>query len=163
MKDKGYKCDFIDMTIPECSEKACVLIIRDFCKRVTQKRIYKEINSFSWDSKYFDTRRNKVLNKRARSNVILLDGQSQKPDYKNKKGTIIDSEKLKVFSNFKNKSIKKLQNILKKNKSSTIIAPLICEGNRYFDLEKCGIGFHGDCERRKVICLSLGCDNYKIR
>jgi uncharacterized protein YjdB len=33
---------------------------------------------------------------------------------------------------------------------------LICEGNRYFDLRKCGIGWHGDAERRKVIALRLG-------
>ena len=32
---------------------------------------------------------------------------------------------------------------------------LICEGNRYYDLKKCGIGFHGDVERRKVIALGL--------
>ena len=33
---------------------------------------------------------------------------------------------------------------------------LICEGNHYFDPENCGIGFHGDAERRKVICVCLG-------
>ena len=32
---------------------------------------------------------------------------------------------------------------------------LLAEGNRYYD-EKSGIGFHGDSERRVVICLSLG-------
>ena len=33
---------------------------------------------------------------------------------------------------------------------------LICEGNRYFDIKKCGIGWHGDSERKKVIGLRLG-------
>jgi len=33
---------------------------------------------------------------------------------------------------------------------------MICEGNKYFDLKKCGIGYHGDSERRKVIAFRLG-------
>ena len=32
------------------------------------------------------------------------------------------------------------------------------EGNYYYDLKKCGIGFHGDTERRKVVGMRLGCD-----
>ena len=30
------------------------------------------------------------------------------------------------------------------------------EGNLYYDTSKCGIGFHGDSERKKVIACSLG-------
>lgn len=33
---------------------------------------------------------------------------------------------------------------------------LVCEGNYYYDVKKCGIGFHGDAERRKVIGVRLG-------
>ena len=33
---------------------------------------------------------------------------------------------------------------------------LYCEGNQYYDLEECGIGFHGDSERRIVIAARLG-------
>jgi hypothetical protein len=32
----------------------------------------------------------------------------------------------------------------------------VCEGNYYYDARKCGIGFHGDTERTRVICLSVG-------
>ena len=32
---------------------------------------------------------------------------------------------------------------------------MVCEGNRYFDLKKCGIGFHGDAERRQVVGVRL--------
>jgi hypothetical protein len=35
---------------------------------------------FKWDEKYFDTRRQKVLNKHARKNVCFSDNY-QKPDY----------------------------------------------------------------------------------
>jgi hypothetical protein len=30
------------------------------------------------------------------------------------------------------------------------------ELNYYFDISKCGIGWHGDSERRKVVALRLG-------
>ena len=33
---------------------------------------------------------------------------------------------------------------------------MVAEGNYYFDVAKCGIGFHGDAERKKVIALRLG-------
>ena len=33
---------------------------------------------------------------------------------------------------------------------------LQCEGNYYYDVTKCGIGFHGDGERKRVIGLRLG-------
>ena len=33
---------------------------------------------------------------------------------------------------------------------------MICEGNRYFDVNKCGIGWHGDAERKKVVAIRLG-------
>ena len=33
---------------------------------------------------------------------------------------------------------------------------LVAEGNYYYDISKCGIGFHGDSERRKVIAVRLG-------
>ena len=48
------------------------------------------------------------------------------------------------------------------NKAENIIikAPneenLECEGNRYNDINKNGIGWHGDAERKKVIGLRLG-------
>jgi hypothetical protein len=33
---------------------------------------------------------------------------------------------------------------------------LMVEGNYYYDVDKCGIGFHGDSERKKVIAIRLG-------
>jgi hypothetical protein len=42
--------------------------------------LHKELRMFEWDSKYFDTRRQKVLNKHARHNVCFNDNY-QEPDY----------------------------------------------------------------------------------
>jgi len=33
---------------------------------------------------------------------------------------------------------------------------LVAEGNYYYDINKCGIGYHGDAERRKVIGIRVG-------
>ena len=33
---------------------------------------------------------------------------------------------------------------------------LICEGNRYYDVSKTGIGWHGDTERKRVFGVRLG-------
>ena len=47
--------------------------------------------------------------------------------------------------------------------SKTKVVINVVEGNRYYDLKKTGIGFHGDTERVVVICLSIGCWNYPMR
>ena len=33
---------------------------------------------------------------------------------------------------------------------------MVVEGNYYYNINTCGIGFHGDAERNKVIGLRLG-------
>ena len=133
-------------------EKASVLIIRQYVKPSEHNSIYDEMNTFAWDTKYWDTRRGQVLNKIARSNVVILDDISQEPDYINKKGRIIDGNTLSNFSAVKRRLIHDITTAISNDKGNN----LICEGNRYYDLKKCGIGYHGDVERRKVIALSLG-------
>ena len=34
--------------------------------------------------------------------------------------------------------------------------PLNAEANYYYDITKCGIGYHGDAERRKVVAVRMG-------
>tara|TARA_B110000908_G_C10258235_1_gene457145 strand:+ start:812 stop:1597 length:786 start_codon:yes stop_codon:yes gene_type:complete len=133
-------------------EKAAVLIIRQYVKQEEHNNVFREMNTFDWDKKYWDTRRGRVLNKRARSNVVILDDITQEPDYEHKKGRIIDGNTLSTFSVVKQRLIHDITTAIGNDKGKN----LICEGNRYYDLKKCGIGYHGDAERRKVIALSLG-------
>ena len=129
-----------------------VLVVRDGLKNILEinnsslNDLYSEMNSFEWDRKYFDTRRQKVLNKHARANVCFGD-ESVEPDYENKKGRVVGYD-----------SVQSLRFV--KENLSTMFGEkcdnLICEGNRYFDLKKCGIGYHGDAERRKVVAFRLG-------
>lgn len=157
LKKKGIICQFYnlkdylkddveDLTI---IEDAAILIIKnglkDLCD-IDSKEMLKEQLSFEWDKHYWDVRRKKVLNKIARHN-LCYGNEGQEPDYENKLGRII------ALSNAPN---------LKKWKDSleTFFGPkannLELEGNLYYDVKKCGIGFHGDGERKKVIACSLG-------
>ncbi len=155
----NIKCEIINMN--KYNESAGVLILRNYITKKKQYKIFNEMNNFQWDSKYWDTRRKRVLNKHARSNVVFVDGITQEPDYKNKKGTIINTKNVKHLYSFKKNIISNLKKALKNTTTKSI--PLIVEGNRYFDLKKCGIGYHGDSERTRVVCLSLGADEYPMQ
>lgn len=127
---------------------AYVLVARSAVNSIlaqdSDTKIYNELLEHEWDSKYYDTRRKKVLNKHARKN-ICIDEKEQKADYENKKGTVVAWKSLKNLKKFK----KKLEKILE-------FKGLKAEGNLYSDPDKNGIGFHGDSERRKVIAIRLG-------
>jgi hypothetical protein len=87
----------------------------------------------------------KVVNKHARHNLCF--GESnQEPDYKNGKGRVYAFNDLPQLNNLK----KKLMKLHKKNKN------IVAEGNYYYDINKCGIGYHGDTERKIVIGVRLG-------
>ena len=155
---ENYLCELKNLNdlyneFPEdFNEEASILIIRNgidfFIKdKGNTKQFFEEMNTFKWDDKYYDTRRSKVLNKRARTNVCF--GQeSIEPDYENKQGRIIAYDDVPLL-----KLVKLKLPLIIGNKGKD----LICEGNRYYDIKKCGIGWHGDSERKKVIGLRLGC------
>tara|TARA_Y100000591_G_scaffold247537_1_gene218635 strand:- start:822 stop:1568 length:747 start_codon:yes stop_codon:yes gene_type:complete len=123
-------------------ERPELLIIRNAIQN--HSKIFIELNNLEWDAKYFDTRRQKVLNKHARTN-LCFSNYSQKADFENKKGTIISYDEVPELN-----SARKLimDSINEKN--------LECEGNNYHNINKNGIGWHGDAERKKVIALRLG-------
>jgi len=130
-------------------EPAGLLIIRNGVSKLTNEsatNMLEEQLQFEWDKKYWDNRRSKVLNKLARYNVCY-GKKSQKPNYENKKGTIIAFNDVPILSKWR-------------DTLSTVFGEkakdLEVEGNLYYDTRKCGIGFHGDSERKKVIACSLG-------
>jgi hypothetical protein len=108
------------------------------------KYLYNEQKTLSFDKKAF--MRGKIVNKIARWNSCFAD-KSQKPDYENKKGTIINFKNVPFLNSLRNKLHKYFGKKAKK---------LYAEMNYYYDLDNCGIGFHGDTERRIVICVRLG-------
>jgi len=151
----GLKCEMhcLNDLFDGNTADAHVLVVRKgvrmFLKGENDENdLRSEMDGFEWDDKYFDTRRQKVLNKRARTNVCF-GFRSSEPDYERKKGRVVGFDQVKCL------------NMVKVGLKETLggkCAELVCEGNRYFDLKKCGIGFHGDGERRKVVACRLGSD-----
>lgn len=87
-----------------------------------------------------------MLNKIARGNLCFAK-HSQDADYPNGKGTVIAYRDVPILKYLR----KQLKHFIgPKGKK------LQCEGNYYTDISKCGIGYHGDGERRKVIGVRLG-------
>ena len=172
----GYTCELIDLgatlntasnigrtgDITDWGFQAGVLIIRRFVKRDDRIKLYGEVTSIEWDRKYYDTRRKRVLNKHARGNLVFVDNFEQEPDYENKKGRVVDIKTLETLDRIKTSLLDGISSGLTEGGSVTKPIEYICEGNRYYDLKKCGIGYHGDKERTRVICLSLGVDNYPM-
>ena len=142
---------------------AGVLVIRNLVEGELLKACGTDLNTLEWDSKYWDRRRQKVLNKRARTNLMFQHGVSQTPSYEEGKGRIVDLDTLKAVATAEKLIFSLVQKGLKKGGGSTKWVPLVCEGNNYYDLKKTGIGFHGDSERTRVACLSVGGHEYPMR
>ena len=108
---------------------------------------YSEQINLEFDSKAL--MKGKVCDKAARYNLCFSNFQ-QDPDYENGKGTIYAWDVLPILNYVR-------------NKLSQIMGPaadnMMAEGNYYYDIEKCGIGYHGDAERRKVIAVRVGLSN----
>ena len=136
-----------------CEVLAGVLVFKDGVNHILRKigktsvDLFNEHDVLEKDTKYFDTRRQKVLNKHARHNLCFKD-EDQEPDYENKKGTVVSFNRLPLT-----KYVREEFEIIFGEKD------LNCEGNYYYDLLKTGIGFHGDSERLDVYGTRIGEDN----
>jgi alkylated DNA repair dioxygenase AlkB len=148
--ERGCSCELISLDQTTQYKDAAILIIRkgvnallaDINKDVD--KLYEEHQALHPDTKAFMYGR--VVNKHARYN-LCFDEKSQKPDYEEGKGTIISYVDVPLT-----KHIRERFNEFMGEKGKDLKG----EGNYYYDTKKCGIGFHGDSERKKVIALRLG-------
>lgn len=133
----------------EKAEDAYVLVAREGVNAVLGKKgadkLYEEQDSLEKDTKAYMYGR--VVNKKARYN-LCFDEESRGPDYENGKGRIVGYEEVPLTFKLK----KGLGNVLSKD----LVKDLVVEGNYYYDVDKCYIGFHGDAERRKVVGVRMG-------
>lgn len=89
--------------------------------------------------------RGRVVNKQARHNLCFADF-SQEADFEEGKGTIVNFLDVPYLCMLR-LSILELTGL-----------ELFAEGNYYYDISKCGIGYHGDGERKIVIGIRVGDD-----
>lgn len=125
---------------------AAILVIKNGIQffRTTSQDLFQELIALPSDKKAL--MRGKVVNKNARYNLCFADFE-QAPDYEIGKGTVINFNKMRIL-----KHIRDHLHLAFGDKARNINAEL----NHYYDLKKCGIGFHGDTERRVVICFRCG-------
>lgn len=146
------ECELIDLSFQQEDEnkeniEAAILVVRKGVDKILESdsdKMFKELLDLEWDKKA--KMRGKVLNKHARWN-LCFDEFEQAPDYEDGKGTIVAFDSVPLTKKVK-ASLKDLVGE-KANK-------LVAEGNYYYDVEKCYIGYHGDAERRIVIGVRLG-------
>ena len=152
----GFKCTLFDLVkeggvenIKPTPLPAYVLLIKNGIKALTSTDfniniINKEVLKDTWDKKAF--MKGRVVNKLARYNLNYAE-EAQEPDYENKKGRIVAFKDAPIVNKIRGELPKFFGS--KANK-------LYAEGNFYYDLSQCGIGFHGDSERRIVVAVRLG-------
>jgi hypothetical protein len=151
--DDGTPCKIIDLrqllrdsgeSVPE----AAVLVVRGGVNALlkdpeAETKMLKELQSMPKDKQTLSYGR--VVNKHARHNNTMGDF-TQAPDIPNGKGTVVDFKDFPVTD--------KLRHILTRLTGAPTL--LTGELNHYFNADKCGIGFHGDAERKLVVGVRFG-------
>lgn len=157
----GYACEYVPLCItgvdaaPQHAE-AAILIVRNGVMAVLNivdahvdvhvdaDELFHEQQTLMPDK--MARMYGRVVHKHARHNLCFAD-EAQPPNYAEGQGTII------AYSHVP------LTNMLRQNLPRFFgpkATQLAAEGNYYFDVTTCGIGFHGDSERKIVIAARLG-------
>ena len=142
-------------------------------KAAEKEALEAELLGLEWDARYLDPKkyreeddgnggkrkvRGRVMNKRARHNLLFRRGPAQAPDYAAGRGRIVSLEDgAPALAGVEERLFGEIARALAGRATSmeAAAARAVCEGNFYYDAEQCGIGFHGDAERSRVVCLSL--------
>jgi hypothetical protein len=126
---------------------ATIIVIKSGLRSVVGIRhedLMQEISNLKHDTKA--KMKGKVVNKHARHNLCFSDFM-QAPNYEAGQGTVYDFKYLPNLS-----KVRAVLPTIFGDKAKN----LGCESNLYYDLTKCGIGYHGDKERKIVIGVRLG-------
>ena len=110
----------------------------------TADDFFKEQRSLNKDTKAFMYGR--VVDKHARHNLCFAE-VSQEPDYDKGQGRVVSFDEVPLLERVR-ENLAEVIGDAGQNLSA--------EGNYYYNPSKCGIGFHGDSERRKVVGVRVG-------
>lgn len=159
-KTYGMKCDLYNLG-NECADyekdDAYVLVLRNAIDKLLGNimnieddrtdyayEMFEEQSELDVDKEAFMYGR--VVKKHARWN-LCFDNNNQEPNYEIGKGRIISFRDIPLMNSLY-ENFGKFFGVKAEN--------LKGEGNYYYDINKCGIGYHGDSERRIVIAVRLG-------
>lgn len=153
LEEKGIDCQLIELhnELNVDAESAYVLYIPNAVSKILsiskERKLFTELTSLDWDTQYWDQRRSRVLNKHARYNLCFGDDYVE-ADFENKIGTIIAYDMVPTLKKLR----KKVSDLIGVTVDDSILQT---EGNYYYDINKTGIGYHGDAERKRVIGVNL--------
>jgi hypothetical protein len=145
----GYRCELIDLIsaagVEELGpEPAFVLIVRGgVAAFAPPAALAAELRQLVPDKKALF--RGEVKNKLARWNLTFGD-EPQEPDYEKGRGTIVPFAAVPTLA-----AVRERLPVVFGPKATQLLA----ESNHYY-APACGVGFHGDLERRIVIALRFG-------
>ena len=155
----GCRCELVDLVSRARAEDvfegldpepAEVLVVRGAVDAILGEggadALYTEQNGLPHDKKAL--MKGRVVNKLARHNLCFAD-RAQEPDYEAGRGRVVSYGEVPLTAAVRNA----LPPIFGEK-----TAALYSEGNYYYDPAKCGIGFHGDSERRIVVAVRVGAD-----
>ena len=129
---------------------AATTLVNENGKNLNQIDLFNEQTKLAYDKKAFMY--GQVRNKNARWN-LCFDEKDRSSAYEEGKGTIIGYNKVPIMKELR----EKFSTLFGKKAED-----LKVESNYYYDTDKCGIGWHGDSERVKVIAIRLGYSSMPI-
>lgn len=142
LSTQGWVTEWIDLSRE--GYEAGVLVIRKGIQHIlgNTEGICAEHDALVPDKKA--KMRGKVVNKHARWN-LCFDDHDQSADFEHGKGTVVSWDRIPLTNRLR-------QQI----QEWTHDTELKGESNIYYDPSKCGIGYHGDGERKKVFAARFG-------
>lgn len=146
-EEQGATVELHNLTtlLPEYVDQrpdAAVLVVRGWLSNAD--KLLQEQRELTPDTKVY--MRGAVKNRIARHN-LCFDEESSEANYEEKRGTVVAFRDVSLLEELR----EKLPTVIGDAAKS-----LKCEGNYYYDKNKCYIGWHGDAERRKVVGIRLG-------
>jgi len=156
--EAGYKTQLINLNAfirdqeyrALADEQADILIIRNGVEALlenddaTADMLFDELVALDWDSRA--KQRGRVVNKNARHNLMFAN-EAQEPDYEAGKGRIVPFSAVPLLASVDQQLPEYFGSKAK---------GLVAEGNLYYNVRVCGIGPHGDSERKRVVAFRLG-------
>jgi hypothetical protein len=150
----GCHCELIHLNqfLPvgtTCQENAYILVAKSGVNGILKEHNFNAVDLFNeqvaldFDKKAFMYGR--VVNKHARWNLCYADFE-QEPNYEEGRGRIVNFNTIPITNIIRHS----LKNLIPSAEN------LQGESNYYYDITKCGIGMHNDCERLKVVGIRLG-------
>jgi hypothetical protein len=149
-KFKGiFNTQFIDLSLPDKTEtkEACIVLFTGDLTSLLGadlNKLYEEHVVLDFDKK--KKMYGRVVNKITRYN-LCYGPESQEPNYEEGKPRVVSYDQVPILKNVLDVLPTTFGDKFKNLNSESIL---------YFDTEKCGLGFHGDSERKRVNVIRLG-------